>query len=77
LQNHASTEFVLDYSSASNLTRYVCPWTIKTLNADSYIKFDEYWMKKAVVWLALKVGKSILRLIEADYEDNGLMELLN
>ena len=33
-------------------------------------------MKKAVIWLARKVNKPVLRLVDLDYEDNGLLQLL-
>jgi hypothetical protein len=39
--------------------------------------YDNYWTKKAVIWLSLKTGKPILSLTECDYEENDLLELLN
>ena len=38
--------------------------------------YDDEMIKKAVIWLALKVKKPILRLIDIDFEDNGLLELV-
>lgn len=40
------------------------------------MEYDEFWAQKAVYWLSLKLKKPILRLVEEDYEDNGLMELV-
>ena len=40
------------------------------------MEYDEYWAQKAVIWLSKKLKKPILRLVEDDYESNGLMELI-
>lgn len=40
------------------------------------MKYDDELVKKAVIWLSKKVNKPILRLVDIDFEDNGLLELV-
>ena len=70
LQNHGNVTFVLDNSSASNLTRVKSPWKVGSCNWTKELKV------KAVVWLCQKTKKSILNLTESDYNENNLSELL-
>ena len=70
LQNHGNVTFVLDNSSASNLTRVKSPWKVGSCNWTKELK------AKAVVWLCQKTKKSILNLTESDYNENNLSELL-
>lgn len=77
LQQHPNVTFYMDLAAAERLTRHVAPWTIKGVNSDPDMIYDDYWSKKAVIWLSQKINKPILSLVETDYEDNGLLELLN
>ena len=70
LQNHGNVTFVLDNSSASNLTRVKSPWKVGSCNWTKVLK------AKAVVWLCQKTKKSLLNLTESDYNENNLSELL-
>ena len=70
LQKHGNVTFVLDNSSASNLTRVKSPWKVGSCNWTKVLK------AKAVVWLCQKTKKSILNLTESDYNENNLSELL-
>ncbi len=70
LQNHGNVTFVVDNSSASNLTRVKSPWKVGSCNWTKELK------AKAVVWLCQKTKKSILNLTESDYNENNLSELL-
>lgn len=70
LQKHGNVTFVLDNSSASNLTRVKSPWKVGSCNWTKELK------AKAVVWLCQKTKKSILNLTESDYNENNLSELL-
>ncbi len=72
LQNHDNTTLVLDHQAASGLTRNKTPWI--TGNCDWT---DEDNQCKAVFWLCEKTKKSILKLTEEDYNQNGMSELLN
>lgn len=64
LQQHPYCDMILDKSSASKLTRYSAPWTIKGINTDPNMDYDDYWAIKAVAWLCKIVKKPILRLVE-------------
>lgn len=70
LQNHDDVSFVLDEAAASQLTRFKSPW----LTGDC--EWTPVMIKKAVVNMALQLGKTILSLTNEDYNDNGLSDLL-
>ncbi len=69
LQSFENVEFILDQDAASALTRFNTPWLVKDCiwNAQT--------SKKAVIWLAQKVRKPILKLTEEDYNNNGMAQL--
>ena len=70
LQQHNDCTFVTDEMAASELTRFKSPWlTGETAWTPAIIR-------KAVVNMALKLGKPILSLTNGDYNDNGLSDLL-
>ncbi|HEX9512692.1 MAG TPA: glucosamine-6-phosphate deaminase [Puia sp.] len=70
LQQHNDVMFVTDEMAASELTRFKSPWlTGETTWTPAIIR-------KAVVNMALKLGKPILSLTNSDYNDNGLSDLL-
>lgn len=69
LQLSDNVEFILDDPAASELTRFDTPWLVKDCAWNNELK------KKAVIWLAQKVGKPILKLIEEDYNNNGMAQL--
>ena len=70
LQNHDNVSFVLDEAAASGLTRIKSPW----LTGDC--EWTPKNIKKAVVNMALQLGKTVLSLTNEDYNDNGLSDLL-
>ncbi|RBN50175.1 glucosamine-6-phosphate deaminase [Flavobacterium psychrolimnae] len=70
LQNHDNTTFVLDQSAASELTRFKTPWLVQDCNWTLELKC------KAIVWLCLKTNRSILKLTDRDYNNNGMSDLL-
>ncbi|MES1220059.1 MAG: glucosamine-6-phosphate deaminase [Bacteroidota bacterium] len=70
LQQHNECLFVVDGPASSELTRFKSPW----LTGDC--EWSPKMMRKAVVSTALKLGKPILSLTNADYNDNGLSDLL-
>ncbi len=70
LQQHNDCLFVIDKLAATDLTRFKSPW----LTGDC--EWSPLIMKKAVVNMALKLGKPILSLTNSDYNDNGLSDLL-
>ncbi|QEC51530.1 glucosamine-6-phosphate deaminase [Anseongella ginsenosidimutans] len=70
LQAHPNTTFVIDEASAQQLTKYKSPWLVET------VTWDNKMIRKAVTQLALQLGKSVLKLTDKDYNDNGLSDLL-
>jgi glucosamine-6-phosphate deaminase len=70
LQNHDNATFVLDESAASELTRFETPWLVGECIWNVELK------NKAIVWLCQKTKKSILKLTDRDYNNNGMSDLL-
>jgi glucosamine-6-phosphate deaminase len=70
LQSHDDCTFVMDTLAASELTRFKTPWLV----GDTIWSDEE--ARKAVTWLSQTLKKSILKLTDRDYNDNGMSELL-
>lgn len=71
LQNHHNTTFILDEAASEELTRVKTPWLVT-----SCIWTDELKLK-AVLWLSKLTNKSILKLTNKDYNNNGMSGLLS
>jgi glucosamine-6-phosphate deaminase len=71
LQNHKNVIAILDNASSSDLKRVEAPWLFKTCDWS-----DDKLVRKAVLWLCLKVEKPILKLTDKDYSENGMLDLL-
>lgn len=70
LQNHRNVEMLLDPAAASNLTRSRFPWLVE------HVKWEPELIRRAVIWLAEKMDKAILKLTDTDYNEEGLQGLL-
>ncbi|TDS14643.1 glucosamine-6-phosphate deaminase [Sphingobacterium paludis] len=70
LQLSDKVEFVLDKDAASQLTRFYLPWLAHE------VVWTDTVIKKAVVWLSLKLNKAILKLTDEDYNNNGMAQLV-
>ena len=70
LQRHNNTTVILDTEASSELTRVKTPWLV------SSCVWNEDLKKKAIVWLSEKLNKSILKLTDKDYNNNGMSGLL-
>ena len=70
LQYHKNTTLVLDEEAASELTRIKSPWLV------SSCEWNIANRSKAIVWLCKKTKKSILKLTDEDYNQNGMSDLL-
>lgn len=70
LQNHPNCIFFLDKAAAAELTRFKSPWLT------GEIEWSSKMIKKAVVNMALKLGKPVLSLTNHDYNEYGLGDLL-
>lgn len=75
LQGHSDVAAVLDDSAASALTRTQTPWLVADL-AELGLAWDDALIRRAVCWLAGRRGKSILKLTDNDYAEEGLEDLL-
>ena len=71
LQLHPNVQFFIDDNAAGDLTRANQPWLV------SKVKWDDKLIRKAVIWLCQKVGKSILKVENKDYIENGMTDLIN
>ncbi|MFM7108879.1 MAG: glucosamine-6-phosphate deaminase [Planctomycetaceae bacterium] len=75
LQRHADARVVLDRAAAGRLTRFEAPWLVGPLDSIG-LEWTEPLARKAVIRLALEVGKPILKLTDEDYNEHGLQDLL-
>ncbi len=76
LQQHPDARFVLDRAAAARLTRFESPWLVGPLESLG-LEWTDALTRKAVIWLALAVGKPILKLTDEDYNEHGLQDLLS
>jgi len=72
LQQHGDTTIHLDPAAAAELTRFKTPWLVEQTG----LTWESALTRKAVIWLALQVGKPILKLTDEDYNEHGLQDLL-
>ena len=70
LQTHGNARLVIDISAAYDLTRISTPWLVTSC------EWDDKMIRRAIVWLCMKLQKPILKLTNKDYSENGLSELL-
>jgi glucosamine-6-phosphate deaminase len=70
LQEHPNAEIMLDQAAAAELTRLKSPWLLGPIN------WTDAAIRKAVIWLARKLDKAILKLTDEDYNEAGLQDLL-
>lgn len=70
LQGHPDTTFILDQAAASHLTPVRRPWVVGAVN------WTPGLIRRAVIWLSLKVGKALLMLDDDDFREHELYELL-
>jgi len=69
LHEHRDATFYLDTAGSARLTGVATPWLL------GRCQWDEPLARKAVIWLATKLEKAILRLTDEDYAENGLFGL--
>jgi glucosamine-6-phosphate deaminase len=70
LQQHPDATFLLDEAAAGDLTAIARPWTIGPVD------WTPALIRRAVIWLSLKVGKGLLKLSDDDFREHNLAELL-
>lgn len=70
LQSHPNAEIFTGRAAAGDLTRVASPWLL------GEIEWTPENQLRAVIWLGLKTGKSILKLDPEDYSANHLSSLV-
>lgn len=70
LQDHDGATFLIDTQAASHLTRRRLPWLVGS------VKWDASMTRRAVVWLSQKLDKSVLKLVDEEYNETGVGELI-
>ena len=70
LQKHPNTTIVLDEAAAEKLIRVNTPWLLTKCD------WTDKLIRKAVVWLCLKLNKPILKLTDENYNENGMADLI-
>lgn len=70
LQGHGDVRFLIDDAAAAELTRVKHPWLVGPVD------WQPRLARKAVVWLAAKLGKPVLKLLDEEYNEHGMAELL-
>jgi glucosamine-6-phosphate deaminase len=70
LQRHGGVTVYLDLAAAAELTRIHTPWVLGPVD------WTPALTERAVVWLAERTGKAILKLTSADYTEHHLSPLL-
>jgi len=70
LQKHHNTVFVVDKVAGEELTKIKTPWIIGSCD------WNYELIRKAVIWLSLKVEKPILKLTNRDYNDHGMGDII-
>ena len=70
LQQHRNVDVLLDPAAATELTRSKFPWMVES------VAWTPEIIRRAVIWLAEKMGKAILKLTDAEYNEEGLQSLL-
>ena len=70
LQGHPQVRFLIDRTAAAALTRVRHPWLVTPLEWTPEI------IRRAVIWLAQTVKKPVLKLLDEDYSEQGMADLL-
>ena len=70
LQGHPKVRLVIDAAAASLLTRRQHPWLVGP------VEWQPALVRRAIVWLAQTVNKPVLKLLDEDYSEHGMADLL-
>jgi glucosamine-6-phosphate deaminase len=71
LQEHAMAQFFVDQGAASELTRFKLPWLVGA------VQWSNKETQRAVAWQSSKLKRPVLKLVDEDYNENGLSDLLS
>ncbi|MFA6962295.1 MAG: glucosamine-6-phosphate deaminase [Opitutaceae bacterium] len=70
LQGHPNVNFYIDGTAASALTRMRYPWLVGP------VEWTAGMARRAVVWLSRTVNRPVLKLLDEDYSEHGMADLL-
>lgn len=70
LQSHGNVHVITDEAAAVELTRNKYPWLV------GFPEWTAGLIRRAVSDLSLKLGKPLLKLVDKDYQENGLADLV-
>jgi glucosamine-6-phosphate deaminase len=70
LQGHPQVRFLIDRTAAAALTRVRHPWLVTP------IEWTPSITRRAVMWLAATVKKPVLKLLDEEYSEHGMADLL-
>jgi glucosamine-6-phosphate deaminase len=70
LQQHPDATFLLDEAGAREITAFKTPWAVGP------VEWTPRLIRRAVIWLSLKVKKALLKLDDNDFREHELYELL-
>lgn len=70
LQEHPFAEVVVDAAAGAELTRVATPWLLGELEWTPELRH------RAVIWLSLQTGKSLLKLDQDDFDTHHLASLV-
>lgn len=70
LQRHGNVRFIVDRAAAAELTRVKHPWLVGP------VEWGAPLVRRAVVWLSSEVKKPVLKLVDEDYSEHGMADLL-
>jgi glucosamine-6-phosphate deaminase len=71
LQEHSDARFFLDTGAASELTRFKLPWLVGP------VSWTPSETQRAVCWQSARLKRPVLKLVDEDYNENGLSDLLS
>jgi glucosamine-6-phosphate deaminase len=71
LQDHPHARFFIDTGASRELTRIKLPWLVGPAS------WTPAETRRAVVWQALQTHRPVLKLIDEDYNEHGLSDLLS
>jgi glucosamine-6-phosphate deaminase len=70
LQQQPDTTFILDHGAAAELTAFRRPWVTGP------VEWTPALVRRALIWMSLKVGRGLLKLSDDDFREHQLYELL-
>ncbi len=70
LQDHPNAEVIVDRAAGADLTRAETPWLLGD------VEWSPELTHRAIIWLSLTTGKSLLKLDDDDYDTHHMAGLL-